>query len=55
MDMTGKDRGERAAAVTALDAALDVFGEHGERSLSAVAVEALDRLRAGPAAQRLAY
>lgn len=45
MSMTGKDRGERAAAVMALDAALDVFGEHGLRSLSVLAADALDRLR----------
>ena len=54
VDITGKDRGERAAAVLALDAALDVFGEHGLRSLSVMASEALDRLRAGPAARRTA-
>ncbi|MBS0359906.1 MAG: hypothetical protein JSR98_00890 [Proteobacteria bacterium] len=47
-DITGKDRGERAAAMLALDAALDVFGEHGLRSLSVMANEALERLRAGP-------
>lgn len=44
MSMTGKDRGERAAALMALDAALDVFAEHGLRSLSVVANEAIDRL-----------
>jgi tetratricopeptide (TPR) repeat protein len=54
IDITGKDRGERAAAVTALDAALDVFGEEGLRSLSVVASEALERLRAGPARPRTA-
>lgn len=48
MDITGKDRGERAAAVTALDAALDVFGDQGLRSLSLIAAEALDRIKAGP-------
>ncbi|HEY3695842.1 hypothetical protein [Phenylobacterium sp.] len=48
LDMTGRDRGERASAVTALDAALDVFAEHGLRSLSMVAVDALERLKAGP-------
>ena len=48
LDMTGKDRGERANAVTALDAALDVFAEHGLRSLSMVAIDALERLKAGP-------
>jgi len=54
IDITGQDRGERAAAVTALDAALDVFGEEGLRSLSVVASEALERLRAGPAKPRTA-
>lgn len=44
VSMTGKDRGERAAALMALDAALDVFAEHGLRSLSVVANEAIDRL-----------
>ncbi|MFN4178277.1 hypothetical protein [Phenylobacterium sp.] len=44
MDLTGKDRGQRAAAVLALDAALDVFGEHGLRSLSVLASEALVRV-----------
>ena len=51
-EITGRDRGERAAAVMALDAALDVFGDHGLRSLSVMALEALERLRAGPAATR---
>jgi hypothetical protein len=54
IDITGKDRGERAAAVTALEAALDVFGEEGLRSLSIVAGEALERLKAGPARPRTA-
>lgn len=54
IDITGKDRGQRAAAVTALSAALDVFGEEGLRSLSIVAGEALDRLKAGPARPRTA-
>ncbi len=44
MKMTGKDRGERTAALMSLDAALDVFAEHGLRSLSVVANEAIDRL-----------
>jgi tetratricopeptide (TPR) repeat protein len=52
--ITGKDCGERAAGVMALDAALDVFAEHGLRSLSIMASEALERLRAGPAAKRTA-
>jgi len=54
IDITGKDRGERAAGVLALDAALDVFGEQGLRSLSVMASEALQRLRAGPAPKRTA-
>jgi hypothetical protein len=54
VDITGKDRGERAAAMMALDAALDVFGEQGMRSLSIMAMEALERLRAGPTARRTA-
>ena len=54
IDITGKDRGERAAAVTALDGALDVFAEEGLRSLSVVASEALERLRSGPARPRTA-
>ncbi|MBS0335050.1 MAG: hypothetical protein JSS35_19955, partial [Proteobacteria bacterium] len=54
VDITGKDRGERAAAMLALDAALDVFGEHGLRSLSVMATEALERLGAGPTQKRTA-
>lgn len=54
VDITGKDQGERAAGVLALDAALDVFADHGLRSLSVMASEALERLRAGPAAKRTA-
>jgi tetratricopeptide (TPR) repeat protein len=46
LDIVGRDRGERAAAVTALDAALDVFGEHGLRSMSVLAADALNRLKA---------
>ena len=45
MGLTGKDCGERAAAMMALDAALDVFGEHGQRSLSVLAVDAMARLK----------
>ena len=44
MDITGVDKGERAGAVTALSAALDVFSEQGLRSLSVVASDALNRL-----------
>lgn len=43
--LTGRDRGERAGAALALDAALDIFSEHGLRSLSAAALDSLDRLR----------
>lgn len=45
LGMTGVDRGERAAALMALDAALDVFGEHGLRSASVLANDAMERLR----------
>ena len=38
--------GERAAALMALDAALDVFGDHGLRSLSVLANDAVERLMA---------
>ena len=50
LDITGKDRGERASAALALNAALDVFGELGLRSLSIVAADALERLAGGPIA-----
>ncbi|RAK58778.1 hypothetical protein DJ021_02655 [Phenylobacterium hankyongense] len=48
VDITGKDRGERAAALTALEAALDVFAEQGLHAMSVIAGDALERLRAGP-------
>ncbi|WP_293905749.1 hypothetical protein [Phenylobacterium sp.] len=51
MGMTGEDRGERAAALMALDAALDVFGDHGLRSLSVLATDAIERLSAREASQ----
>jgi hypothetical protein len=54
MEITGKDRGERASAVIALDAALDVFADQGLRSLSVIATETLDRLKAWPEARRTA-
>ncbi len=44
LDITGRDRGERAAAAHALNAALDVFAEQGLRSLTIIAADALDRL-----------
>jgi len=52
MGMTGEDRGERAAALMALDAALDVFGDHGLRSLSVLANDAVERLSASPIPSR---
>jgi hypothetical protein len=54
MEITGKDRGERASGVMALDAALDVFADQGLRSLSVLASEALARLKEGPAPKRTA-
>jgi hypothetical protein len=44
--MTGADRGQRAAALMALDAATDVFAEHGLRSLTVLATDATARLSA---------
>jgi len=44
LTLTGRDKGERAAAAMAFQAALDVFGEEGLRSLSAIAAEGLERL-----------
>lgn len=55
MDITGQDRGERAAAAMALNAALDVFGELGLRSLSLVASDALERLAGNTVPARPAY
>jgi hypothetical protein len=46
LNLSGRDRGERAAAAMAFQAALDVFAEEGLRSLSAIAAEGLDRLAA---------
>ncbi|HEY9219682.1 MAG TPA: hypothetical protein VIO94_16660, partial [Phenylobacterium sp.] len=45
IEITRKDRGERAAAAAALNGALDVFTEEGLRSLSVLAIEGLERLR----------
>ena len=42
--IAGKDAGERNAAATALAAALEVFSEHGHRSLSDIALRGLARL-----------
>ena len=44
-DLTGKDNGQRAAAAMALAAALEVFAEEGLRSLSDMALTALERLK----------
>jgi tetratricopeptide (TPR) repeat protein len=44
LSLTGRDKGERAAAAMAFQGALDVFGEEGLRSLSAIAAEGLERL-----------
>ena len=44
LNLTGKDRGERAAAAMAFSEALEVFGELGLRSLSVIAVDGLERL-----------
>ena len=46
LTLTGRDRGERAAAALAFSAALDVFAEAGLRSFAAIAADALERLRA---------
>ncbi len=47
MGVTGRDRGERAASAVALSAALDVFGEHGLRTLADTAARRLEELRVG--------
>ncbi|HEY2708014.1 MAG TPA: hypothetical protein VGI95_08165 [Caulobacteraceae bacterium] len=46
LNLTHRDRGERAAAAMAFQAAQDVFGEEGLRSLTAIAAEGLERLAA---------
>lgn len=45
LDLTGRDQGRRAAAIVALEAALDVFADEGLRTLTTMAADALDRLR----------
>lgn len=45
LSLTGRDRGERRSAALALNTALDVFGEHGLRSLADVAARGLERLK----------
>jgi tetratricopeptide (TPR) repeat protein len=44
----GIDSGDRAAAALALDGAIEVFGEHGLKSLAEQAKAALETLRARP-------
>jgi len=45
VEITGRDNGSIAAAATALASAFDVFAEHGMRSLTDLAHQALERLR----------
>lgn len=45
-EITGRDNGGLAGAAVALAAAFDVFAEHGHRSLTDLAAQALERLRA---------
>jgi tetratricopeptide (TPR) repeat protein len=45
LELTSEDRSRRAAAIIALEAALDVFADEGLRSLSVMASDALERLR----------
>jgi hypothetical protein len=45
IDLTGRDAGQRVAAIVALEVALDVFADEGLRTLTAMASDALDRLR----------
>lgn len=54
IDLTGRDRGQRVAAIVALEAACDVFAEEGLRSLIVIASDALDRLRIAPLRERRA-
>ena len=46
LSLTGRDRGERAAAALAFQSALDVFSEQDLRSLEAIAAEGLEKLAA---------
>lgn len=48
VEITGKDTGQRAAATLALECALDVFADQGLRSLSILATDAMERLKAAP-------
>jgi tetratricopeptide (TPR) repeat protein len=52
LEITGHDRGQRARAVVALEGAFDVFTEQGLASLTRLAADALERLRAGAAVSR---
>ncbi|WP_269713955.1 hypothetical protein [Caulobacter sp. NIBR2454] len=45
-EITGRDDGRLAAAATALAGAFDVFAEHGCRSMTDMAAQGLERLRA---------
>jgi hypothetical protein len=44
LELARADRGERAAAILALEAALDVFADEGLRTLSVMASDAIERL-----------
>ena len=55
IELGGEDQDKRVAAILALDAAFDVFAEEGLRTLTALAADALDRLRVkGSRARRTA-
>jgi hypothetical protein len=45
LDLTGRDNGYRAAAIIALEAAVDVFADEGLRTLTVMAAGGLERLR----------
>jgi len=47
--LAGPNAKDRSAAALALSAALDVFGEHGQRSLADVAARGLERMRVSAA------
>lgn len=51
--IAGRDRSEDAAAAQALTAALEVFGEQGQRALADAAASGLERLRAQPPRRRI--
>lgn len=54
LDLTGKDRGQRVAAIVALEAAMDVFADEGLRTLTTMASDALERLRIAAPRERRA-